>query len=156
MRSEAQVILREIEVTSILPLTLLFVCVAVHIFSHTYLTCRFIAFDTRLNTLTVSATERRHDNLDYFLLVLSYLLIFDYYLVIYLPLNLSQIDLEILRIKKVATAFKIFHMTFVSTTSNLCIHLAYITIACMYHFLFEIISIWVCFFRLVFCQFQFF
>ena len=86
MRSEPLVIRLEIGITSILPLTLLCVCM-MHILSRIDLNCRFITFDTRLNMLTDSAKKRRLDNL-YFLLVLSYFIIFDYYFVVFLPLNL--------------------------------------------------------------------
>ena len=61
---------------------------------------QYLTFDTQLNTLTVSAKERRNDNLDHCLLVLSYLIIFDYYFVVFLPLNIIQIDLDISRMKK--------------------------------------------------------
>ena len=151
MRSEPLVIRLEIEMTSILPLTLLFVCMTVLSLSHIDLNCRFITFDTRLNTLTVSAKERRHENMDYCLLVVSYFLIFDYYFVVFLSLNLNQIDLDTRRVTKVVTLFKIFHLTIINTTSSSCIHLAYITLGCMYYFPFETISIWVCSLRLVLC-----
>ena len=151
MRSEPLVVCLEIEITRTLTLTLLCICMVVHILSHIDLNCRFITFDTRLNTLTVSAKERRHDNLDYCLLVLSYFSIFEFYFVVFLPLNLSQDDFDIRMITKVATLFKTFHMAIINTTSRSCIHIAYITIACMYHFPFEVISIWVCLMRLVVC-----
>ena len=123
----------------------------VHILSQIDLNCRFITFDTRLNTLTVSVKEKRHDNLDYCLLVLSYFSIFEFYFVVFLPLNLSQGDFDIRMFTKVATLFKTFHMAILNTTSRSCIHIAYITIACMYHFPFEVISIWVCLLHLVVC-----
>ena len=119
-----------------------------HILSRIDLNCRFITFDTRLNMLTDSAKKRRHNNL-YCLLVLSYFIIFDYYFVVFLPLNLSQTDMDIRRIKKVATLFKLFQLTIISTTSRSCIHLAYKTTAYMYHFPFETMAIWVCLMRLV-------
>ena len=83
MRSEPLVIHLEIEKTSILSLTLICICM-VYILSHIDLNCRFVTFDTRLNTLKVSE-ERRLYNLDFCLLVLSYLLIFDYHFVVFLP-----------------------------------------------------------------------
>ena len=131
MRSEPIVVCLEIEFTRILLLTLPCICMVVHILSHIDLNCRFITFDTRLNTLTVSAKERRHDNLDYCLLVLSYFSIFEFYFVVFLPLNLSQDDFDIRMITKVATLFKTFHMAIMNTTSRPCIHIAYITIAWM-------------------------
>ena len=64
-----------LDITSILPFALLCLCLVVHIFSHIDLNCRFISFNTRLNTLTVPAKERSNDKLNFFLLVLSYLLL---------------------------------------------------------------------------------
>ena len=131
MRSEPIVVCPEIEITRILLFTLPCICIVVHILSQIDLNCRFITFDTRLNTLTVSAKEKRHDNLDYCLLVLSYFSIFEFYFVVFLPLNLSQDDFDIRMITKVATLFKTFHMAIINTTSRSCIHIAHITIACM-------------------------
>ena len=150
MRSEPIVVCLEIEITRILLLTLPCIYMVVHILSHIDLNCRFITFDTRLNMLNVSAKKRRNDNL-YCLLLLSYLIIFDYYFVVFLPLNLSQIDLDIRMIKKIATLFKFFHLTIISSTSRLCIHLVYITAAYMYRVPFETIAIWVCLIHLVVC-----
>ena len=133
MRSEPLVVCIEIEIKRTLTLTSLCICLVVHILSHIDLNCRFITFDTRLNTLTVSAKERRHDNLDYCLLVLSYFSIFEFYFVVFLPLNL-QADFDIRMITKVATQFKTYHMAIISSTSRSCIHIAYITIACIYQF----------------------
>ena len=114
MRSEPLAVYLEIEITTNLPLTLLCICMVVYILSHIDLNCRFITFDTRLNTLTVSAKERRHENLDYCLLVLSYFSIFEFYFLVFLPLKLSQVDLDIRMITKVATLFKTYHMAIIS------------------------------------------
>ena len=86
MRSKPLVKSLEIKITSILPLFLLCVCIVVHTLSHIDLNCRFISFDTRLNTLTISNNDRRHKNLDLILLVLSYLLLLDDYFMIFLPI----------------------------------------------------------------------
>ena len=61
MRSELLVKRLEIELTSMLPLTLLCVCMILHFLPQIDLNCRFITFDTQLNTLPVSVRERRHD-----------------------------------------------------------------------------------------------
>ena len=149
MRSEPLVIHLEIVKTSILSLTLICICM-VYILSHIDLNCRFVTFDTRLNTLKVSE-ERRLYNLDFCLLVLSYLLIFDYHFVVFLPPNLIKIDLDIQRITKVVILFKIFHMKVLSTTSCSCVHLIQINMSCMYHFPFETIAMWICLMHLVLC-----
>ena len=111
----------------------------------------FVLHDTRLNTLKVSANERRPENLDLCLLFLSYLFIFDYYFVFFLPPNLIKICLDIQRITKVVILFKILHMAVLSTTSRSCIHLIHIIISCMYHFPYETIAIWICLMHLVLC-----
>ena len=122
-RSEPLVTSLEIEITNILPLSLLFVCVVLYTLSHTDLNCRFISFDIRLNTLIVSP-RRRHDLLDLILLVLSYLLIFDFFVAVFLLFELGIIDLDIRRItRKVVILANTFHGKIVNTTSHACIHL---------------------------------
>ena len=152
VRSEVLVTGLEIEIISILPVSLLCLCVLLYTLSHIDLNCRFISFDTRLNTLTVSANERRHKNLDLFLLVLSYLLIFDNCFVFFLFFELSIFDLDIRRnTKRALTLVKIFHVTIASATACACIRFRYITIACSSHFPIETLAIWVLFLRLVMC-----
>ena len=149
MRSELPVKRLEIELTNMLPLTLLCVCIFLHFLPQIDLNCRFITFDTQLNTLPVSVRERRLDNFNFCLLVLSYFLIFEYYFVVFLPFNLNLIHLDTRRIAKVVTLFKILHISIISTASQSYIHLAYITISYIYHFPFEIISIWLCLMHLI-------
>ena len=95
MRSEPLVRCMEIEITRLLPLTILCGCVAVYVLSRIDLNCRFVSFDTRLNTLTVSAKEMINVKLDLVLLILLYLLIFDYYLIIFLPFDFSKVNPDI-------------------------------------------------------------
>ena len=151
MRSEPLVTHIDIDITSILPLFLLCLCAVVHTLSHLDLNCRFISFDTRLNTLTVYAKERNNNNLDLFLLISSYLIIFDYYFLVFLPLEFSQPDLEIRKIKKMFILVKTFHVTISNTTAHACIFLGYLTSSYTYHFPFETLATWVCLLRLVLC-----
>ena len=91
IRSEALVTRFQIEIASILSLALLIVCLFVYNLNHIDLSCRFISFNTRLNSLTVSAKVKKHENLKLFLLLLSYLLIFENYFVIFLPFDLCMV-----------------------------------------------------------------
>ena len=100
MRPEPLVTHLAIDITSILPLTLLCLCLVVHILSHIDLNCRFISFNTRLNTLTVPAKERSHDKLNFFLLFLCYLLIFEYFFVLFIPFEFWKGSLDLRSLKK--------------------------------------------------------
>ena len=100
MRPEPSVNYLDIKFTNILPLTLLSVCLAVYILSHIDLNCRFISFNTRLNTLTVQAKERSHDKLNFLLLFLSYLLIFEYFFVVFLPFEFWKVNCDLNSITK--------------------------------------------------------
>ena len=100
MRPEPFVTCLDIKFTSILPLTLLCVCLAMYILCHIDLNCRFISFSTRLNTLTVQAKERSHDKLNFFLLFLSYLLIFEYFFVVFLPFEFWKVNWDLNSITK--------------------------------------------------------
>ena len=91
MRPETLVTRLDLDLTNILPLTLLFLCLVVHILSHIDLNCRFVSFNTRLNKLTVPAKEISHDKLNFFLPFLSYLLVFEYFFVIFLPFELLKV-----------------------------------------------------------------
>ena len=152
MRPEPVVTCLDIKFTSILPFTLLCVCLAVYILSHIDLNCRFISFNTRLNTLKVQAKERSHDKLNFLLLFLSYLLIFEYFFVVFLPFEFWKIDLDLRNItKKAVIVVKLFHGIVASTVSYACIPVGYTTIVCCYHFPFETLAIWFFVIRLLLC-----
>ena len=149
MRPEPLVSRLDIDITSILPLTLLCSCLVVHILSHIDLNCRFISFNTRLNTLTVLAKERSHDKLNFFLLLLSYLLIFEYFFVVFLPFEFWEGNLDLHNFtKKAVIVVKMFHVTVASTASCACIHVCYTFIVCSYLLPFETLAIWICLMRL--------
>ena len=144
MRSEVLVKRLHIDITSILSLTFLCVCFSVHVLSYIELNFRFVSYNTRLNTLTVSAKKRRYDSVNLVLLLLSYFLIFESYFVIFLPVEFCYVDLDTRRItKKTVIVVKMFHGT-VSTASCAFIHLGYTTTVYCYRFPFEILAIWIC------------
>ena len=112
-----------------------------------------------MNTLTVTIKERSHEKRNFFLLFLSYLLIFEYFFVIFLPFEFWKGNLEFQSItKKAVILVKMFHCI-VSTTSCKCIHLGYTTIRllgyttiiCCYHFPFETLAIWIFVMHLALC-----
>ena len=124
MRSEPLVTRLEMDIIGILPLTILCLCLFVYILSHIDLDCRFIPFNTRLNTLSVPVKDRSHEKLIFFLLFLSYLLIFDYFVVVFLPFEFWKGNLDILSItKKAVILVKMFHNRVASTTSCTYFHL---------------------------------
>ena len=142
----------EIEITSILPITILCVCLFVHLLSHIDLNCRFISFNTQLNTLTVSTKKWKPNNVNFYLLLLSYVLIFESYFVIFLSFDFFKVDLDIQRVtKKLVILAKLFHGQIVRPTLCGCVRLGYITILCIYHFLFETLEIWIFAMRLSLC-----
>ena len=99
-RSEHLVTRLEIDITSILTLTVLCVCLGVHILSHKNLKCTFLSFNNRLNTLTITAKKRRQNKMNFFLLLSSYLLIFESYSIIFLPFEFCKGDLDTQKITK--------------------------------------------------------
>ena len=88
----------KIEITNILPLTVLCICLTVFVFSNINLNCRFIPLNTRLNTLAVSVKANRNKGLLLFLLFMSYLSIFEYHFIIFLPCELWRGHLDTRRI----------------------------------------------------------
>ena len=121
MRSEKLATRLEIEITSILTLTVLCACLSVHILPHIDLNCKFVSYNTRLNTLSISAKRRKQNNLNFFLLLISYFLIFESYFVIFLPFECKG-DLNIQRItKRIAFLVKLFHASITCTTLCACI-----------------------------------
>ena len=141
----------KIEITCVLPTILICVCMGVHIISHIDLSCRFISFDTRLNTLTVRAKQKGCDDFDFCLYVASYFLIFDYYFVVFLPSEFINVHCDIRNINKVVNFVNITHKNMVSSMSCVCIHLGYITLTCIHHFPLETLATWVCLMHLVLC-----
>ena len=118
LRPETLVTHLEMDITSILPLMLICVCLVVHILSHIDLNCRFISFNTRLNTLTVSAKERSHDKLNFYLLFLTYLLIFEYFFVVFLPFEFWKVNLDLQSITKKTVIFvKMCHNSVANTAT---------------------------------------
>ena len=94
MRSAPLVTCLEIDITSILLVTLICVYLLVYMLSFTDLNCRFISFNTRLNTLSSSAKNRPRIGLNLFLLLLLYVLIFENYFILFLPSEVCKVDLD--------------------------------------------------------------
>ena len=104
MRSEPLVTRLKIEISSVLPLTVLCVCLTVLIFSNISLNCRFLPLNTRLNTLTVSVKANRNNDLLFSLLFISYFSIFEYYFIVLLPCEFWKSRLDTRKLRKTLAA----------------------------------------------------
>ena len=133
-------------------LVFLCVCSTVLILSHIDLNCRFITFDTRLNTLAVS-TKTKRSNLKLFILLFIYLLIFDYYFIIFMSYEFWKDRLDIRRIIQQSVIFvNMFHYIIASiilSVKYILCYFAYISIASCYPH--ESIAIWLVLIRLTLC-----
>ena len=155
MRSEPLVKHLQISIMDNLSLTLLCVCFFVLIMSNIDLNCRFISFNTCLNTLTVSTKAKKTGSLNILILFLSYLIIFEYYFIIFIPLEFWKNQLDLRRISnKTVVVVKMFHIIFASITPFVCYRLTffgYFSIVCCCQYPLETLSIWIFSMRLVLC-----
>ena len=154
MRSETLVSYLQIGIVDILSLIVLCVCLFLTILSNIDLNCRFIPFDTSLNTLTASIKGKSNGNVHLYLLSL-YLVIFEYYFIVFLPPEFYKNHYDIRWVSKKLIFFtKIFHSSFASCTQCLCCKLAYfvyVNITWVCHYPLETLTIWIFSMRLILC-----
>ena len=152
MRSETLVIHLEIDIIYILTLSVLCACLGTYILSHVDLNYRFIPYNTRLNTLTGSSQKQRHDIVYFFLFLMVYFLIFDFFFVIFLPSEYFKTELHIRRItKKINFLVKLLHRIISYSALHACVHLGYAGLASIYQFPFETLAVWIFLMRLALC-----
>ena len=142
-----------IDLPNILILFLLCMCLSILSLSNINLNCRFISFDTRLNTLTRKPIKNADHH--FLLLFLSYVIIFEYYFIIFLPYDFYNVHLDITpTVKYLNLIVKIFNCGVANTTSGVCHRLTclgYISIVCFCSYPLETIAIWIFLMRLVLC-----
>ena len=89
--------------------------------------------------------------MNFFLLFLSYLIIFEYFFIVFLPLEFWQVNWDLYSItKKTVILIKMIDGSVASIASCACYHLR-CTIVCCYHFPFQTLSIWICAMHLILC-----
>ena len=147
MRSEPLVSRLKIEIASILRLNVLWVCLTVLICSNISLNCRFIPLNTRLNTLSVSVKANRNKDLLFFLLFISYLSIFEYYFIVFLPSEFWRTHLDTRRLcKKIVALGRAFHSIIASTILGAYYrtnHLRSVYLTYLCHYPLETSAIWI-------------
>ena len=132
MRSETLVKHLQINISSTLTLCSLCVCLAVLLYKNVDINCRFVTFNTRLNTLCVPTKTNRTDNSYFFILFFLYLLLFEYYFIVLLPFEFLNVHLDTRWIKKKSVILvNNFHRKITSITLHAYYrinHLGYISI----------------------------
>ena len=155
MRSEPLAKHLQMGLTDIIILIILCMCLAMLVLSNVDLDCRFIPFDIRLNTLTVSLKANKTANLPIVLCFLSYLLLFDYYCIVFLPHEFWNAVLNVRRFTKKSVVFaKMFHTVIVTTITGVCYRLTNLSIIIViysYNYPLETFAFWVFLLCLVLC-----
>ena len=145
LRSETFV--NHLDISNILLLTYITMCLIIVIVLNMDLNCRYISFNTRLNTLSFSNKDKSTGNLHFFLLFASYILIYEYYFIVFLPFEFWNVYLDTRRIRKKSIIFvRMFYSSIARTTSDTCARLnflVYINIVCFCHYSFETLTIWI-------------
>ena len=139
------------DIYSILKLLSLFISFGTIFWSNTNISMykyRFITLCTRTNTLPsdVNSSNPTCSKLNLLLLILSYIMIFDYYLVIFLPCEFFKFQLHIkTRMKLPCMLMKIFHCSIIDA-----IILATIFIYTNSHYYpYEVLALWYILLRLI-------
>ena len=144
-----------IDLPNILTLFFLCMCLIVIIVLNIDLNCRYLSFDTRLNTLPVSTNAKRTENIYFSLLFSAYFLIFEYHFIVFLPCEIWMVHLDAHRIIKIPIIImRMFHRKITNTTLYVCYKLidsTYIAISCFCNYPFETIAIWISLIRLALC-----
>ena len=144
-----------IDATSIITPTILCMCVIALILPNIDLNCRYISLNTRLNTLSVSKKTNQTNNLKLLLLLISYLTIFEYYFLIFVPHELFKGYFDIhYAAKQSLGRVKLFHISIANITLGACYRLTYIiylVIVWFYNYPYEILAIWFLLLHLVLC-----
>ena len=154
VRSETLMKHLQMDISCILTLTFLCVCVTMLLLSKIDLNCRFVPFNVRLNTLAASARSSRSRNVQLFLCFVLYLIIFDLFLIILLPYEFFNIKLDNLIVRQSIIFMKMFHGALASIILKVCYRLtsfAYINIISFYHYPHEILAIWYLLLRITLC-----
>ena len=145
----------QIDVSSIVTPILLCMCVIVLILPNIDLNCRFISFNTRLNTLSASKRTSLTDNLFLLLLFLSYLAIFEYYFLIFVPYEFFKVHFDShYAVKQSFGLVKLFHSSIANIALRACYRLTclvYLVIVCFCHYPYEILALWFLLLRLILC-----
>ena len=135
VRSESLVKVLHFEPSSMLELLLTYLCLCLTMLIILDIdpNCRYVPFNTPLNTLCVSTKANKNENICFLLLFLSYLLIFDYYFIVFLPCEFWMAHLGSRRLQKNPLAFvRMLHAIFLNTALRACHrlnHLGYVNIA---------------------------
>ena len=153
LRSEALV--NHLDISNILLLTYITMCLIIVIVLNMDLNCRYISFNTRLNTLSFSNKANSTGNLYPFLLFASYILIYEYYFIVFLPFEFWNVYLDTRRIRTKSIIFvRMFYSSIALTTSDTCArlnYLGYVNIVCFCHYSFETLTIWIFLMHLLLC-----
>ena len=129
LRSEPIVKKLQIELMTIFTLSYLCICLITVIVLNIELNCRYLSFSTRLNTLPVSTKVSRNENLYFCLLFTSYLLIFEFYFIVFLPCEFWKAYLDTRNIKNKSLAFlRLSYGKIASITQGACYRLIYFVI----------------------------
>ena len=155
MRSEPLVKHFQMQIMDILILMVLSLCPIIFILFEIDLNIRYIPFNMRLNTLTTSKKAKCHTNLYFYLLLLVYVMIYEYFFIAFLPFDIFSTHLGIRRItKKSVLLAKIFHDIIVGVTFGACykiMYLSFFNIACFSHYPFETLAVWISLIRIALC-----
>ena len=122
-----------IDLNNIFMLFLLCMCLIV-ILSNIDLNCRFVSFSTRLNTLKPESSKTASQH--FLLFFLSYVMLFEYYLIIFLPYEFFNVHLNKVRVKNLNVIVKMVHCGVANTTLfvyHRLTFLGYINKVCFYN-----------------------
>ena len=157
VRSESLVKVLHFEPSSMLELLLTYLCLCLIMLIILDIdpNCRYVPFNAPLNTLCVSTKANKNGNICFLLLFLSYLLIFDYYFIVFLPCDFWRSHLHTRRIrKKLGALVRAFHSIIASTITGVCNrtnHLCYVNLVCFCHYPMETSAIWIFLMHAVLC-----
>ena len=145
----------QFDATSIVTPTILCMCVIALILPNIDLNCKYISLNTRLNTLRASKKTSQTNNLKLFLLFISYLTVFEYYFLIFVPYEFFKVYFDIhLAAKQSFGCVKLFHISIANITLGAChrlTYLVYLVIVWFCHYPYEILAIWFLILRLILC-----
>ena len=103
-----------IDPTNTCRLFLLCICLTVIILPNIDLNCRFVSFSTRLNTLKPKSTKTSSQH--FLILFLSYVMLFEYYLIILSLYEFFEVHLDKVRVKNLNVIVKMVHCGIANTT----------------------------------------
>ena len=141
-----------IDITNIFTSCFLCMCLTMILLSNIELNCRFVSFSTPLNTLKPKSIKTVNQH--FLLLFLLYVMLFEYYFIIFLPYEFLNVHLNKIRVKKLNAIVKLVHCGIANIT--LVVYhriylLRYITKVGCYNYPLETIAIWVVLMRISLC-----